>query len=1601
MPNDEKDLNYDKPVEPKGIDTSTGDARKEREEALKKTPLVKQDLGKTEALRASVGRYGATSLTSQSKGYYDSIDDKAYREALYQEIDLGQAIPDERERKKFLMEHGSHRINPIDPNKYRITFQSDLQDIFEYKQKGYHTAVKKFIDQLDEDQGMVAEGFNNLAKLLGSTVINTTGSFIPTIYGLGAAVVEGDFSRFWDNDVARAWDDALDWWDTKFTVYGGSDIWNYNTATGQFEQKDFFARMWHDPMKVVNADIIPAASFVASIVLSEIAASALTMPTLGASQVRVANQIGRYMKGPNLLKQIFSSSYKVSRGLQALKAPSVISEAAKIERITQRLNKGIGTGMTILRSTAYESGIIARGTKDRLLNDFRIQHHIDNGGQVDANGNPVGPMIEPTEQELTDYMKWADAAGDTAYLMNVPLVAASNFIQFGKLFNKNWQHLSKANRFTQGKIPKPDAITKGTATFERAVAGDVNKWVKGLGYLGAVVKPTVTEGFEEYAQGVIEHGLTNYYLSNKTEESLRSQMGYIEAFSKASKHFVSTTEGRDAITIGALMGFLGMRLPVKTEGGKVQFDLKSVIPFSKSDAYGGAMQEIRDLNARMETARQTVQKINDNIDTQNVVVKNNFNSFYRHQQIQTNLDNAVENNNILDFKNNEGDLFYDFVKTKHDNGIHEVFEQDLDAMEEMDNDEFNKHYGIEGEIEYSEQEQKEVVDKLRKRTKDIVESLEEVDTILEAKPGMLDRAYDNLFKNKKQREDERLKRIYRGVFRDQLQYLHAVGKNTDERIEALTNELQGLDISKETVGTYLSKLARLSDSSVALTGLNIEDKAEDSADFDITLDMQDNTDKVLASILKDWKETDPLDYNRNADKVKDKIRDILKLRRRRAAAARMYKAMFTPKGTKAFLKYIDAIEEASLKKMLELAEQRQLERTNEAKNPNQLDEIEKDSKSLFGNADNVTEAQEKAVVKGILEYKKKLKQFAQLEENQEPLSYEEQERELLALLDKHPALFKLLRDRLVDAGHLIFNDLSTVAELERANELSDDNVIPLILQELENINKEYDNIKSSKQENSTNPNPNSPQFDEDGNDSKDEDTDKLLKHNFENAYEGGVTVTEHGIMVITHDKQLVKGEDGKYTPKYENTPNSKKAKPVTHPSKNNEQDVQAKVNTALINDPDFLNNDDIKGKKIKVFYRISNVEYNYQDGQLRNIEDVVIEIVYLNPKTNKEHILGVVPAFKEGMPEHLRALREAVVERHITMEELGDQVVEKDSVRDLNDSKEELLAKKKSLEELEEKIKEEQTTTTEEKIETERPNVILPIGTSGSGKSTFIKSLPQENLVVISPDEMRKEFTGDINDKSKDAEIYKEAAKRAVEAIKEGKQVVFDTTNLTKEKRRPFIEAIKKAIPDATIQYKLMPLDPELAKQRIKNQLERGEDRAAVSDETIDRHAASYAQMLEDIKSEDISEYQEKQITKEVDSKLIKELQKEYDALLKETNLDSIEAIDEKIQELSEKIQEQLQDFDTDLSITKRNEKIFREVRKYNQMKEATSRQKKAKEDKLQELIKEFGQEEIDRVNAIDNNFDDIIAALIQGSKVNPKFNVFFDPETELHKKCD
>ena len=187
---------------------------------------------------------------------------------------------------------------------------------------------------------------------------------------------------------------------------------------------------------------------------------------------------------------------------------------------------------------------------------------------------------------------------------------------------------------------------------------------------------------------------------------------------------------------------------------------------------------------------------------------------------------------------------------------------------------------------------------------------------------------------------------------------------------------------------------------------------------------------------------------------------------------------------------------------------------------------------------------------------------------------------------------------------------------------------------------------------------------------------------------------------------------------------------------------------------------------------------------------------------------------------------------------------------------------------------------------------------------------------------------GNINDKSKDKEIYEEAAKRAIIAIKQGKQVVFDTTNLTKDKRLPFIEAIKKEIPTANIQYKLMELNPELAKQRIKADIAAGKNRANVPDATIDRHAESYKQMLEDIKDEGITNYDDNQQFQNLTDKEESEYYSEYNKNDENSNnLQSTESILETNPKLKKFI-EDITDEDGSISLFKYN-KIINDKEKF------------------------------------------------------------------------
>lgn len=151
--------------------------------------------------------------------------------------------------------------------------------------------------------------------------------------------------------------------------------------------------------------------------------------------------------------------------------------------------------------------------------------------------------------------------------------------------------------------------------------------------------------------------------------------------------------------------------------------------------------------------------------------------------------------------------------------------------------------------------------------------------------------------------------------------------------------------------------------------------------------------------------------------------------------------------------------------------------------------------------------------------------------------------------------------------------------------------------------------------------------------------------------------------------------------------------------------------------------------------------------------------------------------------------------------------------------------------------------------------LILPIGISGSGKSTWISSLDKNKYTIISPDEIRKELTGDVSDNSRNIEIFKIVDDRILEALKKGDKVILDATNLNTTFRRLMITNLKSLYPRLDIRYKLLDVDPEIAKQRIANDISNKVDRSKTPDEIIDLQYQQYLQSKLDIKDEPIYEF--------------------------------------------------------------------------------------------------------------------------------------------------
>jgi hypothetical protein len=1178
----------EKPIKVKGVDTgaepgATDGGGHDYTKIPRSKPADVYKAPKTaqEDFLQKIGNVASVSSGAAILGTDFTVDPRAAM--LYTPVDLAAGIRDPNERAKFLNEHGSRMTKLMGQDQYGIRFNHEIKDYAAYKEKLYDKRVDKFLDDLDENQGFLAEVGNTATKLMGNTAVAVS-SLIPLVYGLGKGLFTWDAQNIFNNGMFDAWETMDQGINNKFAVYGGSDY----DIDENGEQKGFFSRFVSHPMKSLNADIAPAVSFIAGAIITEMLAVPLGAMTGGTALVantarlgaqatklfaRGASELGTLgIKGTNLL---LPKGMKVLRGLETL---TDYQKAKQVAVLSQKYRATLGTATSMIRSAGYESSLIARDTYDSTLESLLAKHE-------ELNGEP------PTEAEMALYKQKAGDASEYAWFTNIPLVGFSNMIQFPKIFAGGY----KVNQALSRLSPLKSTGTVINKAGQREARSEVlGKWGRTAAVGGAMVKSGVTEGFEEFSQGVLEHGLADYYTAKYTKNSRETSIGLLSAMNTAARNYAGSTEGQDSMAIGFLMGMVGLRLPMRVnkETGKLERGWA---------AYGGAREARKELKEKWAKDAVNAEHLNTN-STQDAL-KANYDNMARGVTTQEDQDAALAAGDKYGFKNSEHSSMHSFVSTRIQLGLEDTIFQDLDAFQELPLANFNDQFATKGVKDFTEETRKESLDKIRHETKNVIKATKEVNALFNDTKVLV----DFLRKDYKGLQDPK---NITGALKEQMIYLHSANKNFSEREKSLQSEVQDLTDGEINPTVFRNIIGRI-------TGVRKDDGSAE---------MITSAKELYKAAMQEWKSKDGDGYNQHSKEVAPILQDLVKIKVKKAQLSTMYNMLFTKSGAEKFAEFYELLEEHYVGE----AHKQVLEQiANAAKNAKTADRTTKagmDEKSITGDTPIVNAQTKREADLADAEVSAMINQNSPQDASQvadlSSLIPLVSPTEILKILEGKPGLFAQIRKSLLDKGIVIGDTVSEVRE----NLVEDPKIGPAIVAEFAKLiaaNSSEESVKDQSldfadERDASQPNP-VPQDELTLEQQLQQSLNKL-----ERTFTPGQQVNPTAIIGVTHDKEIKGGKLNR--------------DPAT--GRFIKRDTAQKADTALLNSPEFLSNAELKAEFKYVQFKLEEtIPWKDKEGN-------TVEITEANTRIGAYHngiFLMDLPAFTAGMPLNFLALRKAII----------------------------------------------------------------------------------------------------------------------------------------------------------------------------------------------------------------------------------------------------------------------------------------------------------------------------------------------------------------------
>ena len=504
---------------------------------------------------------------------------------LPQESEANSLLPDDIGVTSTLSRAGKVNYTETPSDWGNSMFDSGVANQYEFENYG---------DYRGERQPWYAKIGAGLAKgvvLAGTTFLNGT---VGLAAGVGTAVTEGRWSGLWDNDFSRAMDSINKGAEEVLPNYYTQDELNQPWYTNIFT-----ANFWGD-------------KFIKNIGF-----------TVGAFYSG-----GIYSKGLGAI-------------MQAVKAGS---------KATSMVTSGVGSVISAVNEGSIEALNAANEFEEKyktaLDDEFRqrleaIQAEYNaNAGKelVRMGGDSYVKYKEAIERERNNYNQALakleeDKAkvGNATLLMNIPILTASNFYQFGKLYSRGFN----------------------TARRTADIVGDVGKYeARGLSKTGRILGGGLMEGKEEVEQqiatDVSQHyyatDVNNYYRSLQDPDAAQETLSWTKSFGETLGRTLGEGSTWEQFFIGGLTGLMGMPKfrGIRNEDGKLQSPV--VLEENMFSKWKELKQEA-DRNQAIAT------HMNERVNSPEF--KNYYQGLIRHNKYQNDMNDAALRDDEFDYKNAE------------------------------------------------------------------------------------------------------------------------------------------------------------------------------------------------------------------------------------------------------------------------------------------------------------------------------------------------------------------------------------------------------------------------------------------------------------------------------------------------------------------------------------------------------------------------------------------------------------------------------------------------------------------------------------------------------------------------------------------------------------------------------------------------------------------------------------------------------------------------------------------------------------------------------------------------------------------------------------